>query len=146
MAEIRRSAEAFWQGDSRTGKGQVSTQSDVLNKAAYTWNGRFESEPGTNPEELIAAAHAGCFTMAFASALAKKSLPPETLHTSATLIMEMVDQKWTVTKIRLEVEGRVPNIDAVAFKQTAEEAGEGCPISRLLRPGLKEIQVVAKLL
>ena len=146
MAEIRRSAEAFWQGDSRKGKGQVSTQSGVLNNAAYTWNARFESEQGTNPEELIAAAHAGCFTMAFASALGKKNLPPESLHTSATLIMEMVDQKWTVTTMRLEVEGKVPNIDAAAFEQTAQEAGQGCPISRLLSPGLKEIQVVAKLL
>ncbi len=145
MAEIRRSAEAVWQGDVRAGKGQVSTQSGVLNQAAYTWGGRFESAPGTNPEELIAAAHAGCFTMALSSGLGKKNLPPERLHTVATLIMEMVDQKWTVTKIRLEVEGRVPGIDAAAFQQAAEEAGEGCPISRLLRPGLQEIQVVTKL-
>ncbi len=146
MAEIQRSAEAFWQGDSRSGKGQVSTQSGVLNQAAYTWSGRFESAPGTNPEELIAAAHAGCFTMAFASSLAKKNLTPESLHTSATLIMEKIDQSWTITKMRLEVEGKVPNIDQAAFKQTAEEAERGCPISRLLRPGLKEVQVIAKLL
>ncbi len=146
MADIRRSAEAFWQGDSRTGKGQISTQSGVLNHAAYTWSARFESAPGTNPEELIAAAHAGCFTMAFASTLAKKNLVPESLHTNATLIMEMVDQKWTITKMRLEVEGRVPNMDQATFQQTAEEAEKGCPISRLLRPGLKEVQVVAKLL
>jgi osmotically inducible protein OsmC len=146
MADIRRSAEAFWQGDSRSGKGQVSTHSGVLNHAAYSWSARFEDAPGTNPEELIAAAHAGCFTMAFASTLAKKNLPPESLHTNATLIMEMVDQKWTVTKMRLEVEGKVSNINAAVFQQTAEEAEQGCPISRLLRPGLKEVTVVAKLL
>ena len=146
MADIRRTAEAFWQGDSRSGKGQVSTQSGVLNQAAYTWNARFENAPGANPEELIAAAHAGCFTMAFASTLTKKNMPPESLHTNATLIMEMVDQKWTVTKMHLEVEGKVQNMDQAAFQQTAEEAEQGCPISRLLRPGLKEVQVVAKLL
>lgn len=146
MAEIRRSAEAFWQGDVRGGKGQVSTQSGALSQQAYTWGGRFESAPGTNPEELIAAAHAGCFTMAFSSALGKKNFIPDSLHTRATLIMEMVDQKWTVTKMRLEVEGKVPNIDEATFKMTAEEAEQGCPISRLLRPGLKEIQVIAKLL
>lgn len=146
MAEIRRTAEAHWQGESRSGKGQISTQSGALSQVAYTWGGRFESLPGTNPEELIAAAHASCFTMAFASALGKKNLPPESLHTVATLIMEMVDQKWTVTKMRLEVEGKVPNMDQAAFQQAAEEAEPGCPISRLLRPGLKEVQVMARLL
>jgi lipoyl-dependent peroxiredoxin len=146
MAEILRKAEAFWQGDSRSGKGTVSTQSKALNQAAYTWHARFEDAPGTNPEELIAAAHAGCFTMAFASTLAKKNFIAESLHTNATLIMEMVDQKWTITKIRLEVEGSVPNIDEATFKQTAVEAEQGCPISRLLRPGLKEVDVVAKLI
>ncbi len=146
MAEIKRTAEAFWQGDSRSGKGQISTQSGVLNHSAYSWSARFENGTGTNPEELIAAAHAGCFTMAFASALARRNTPPESLHTNATLVMDMADQKPTITKIRLEVEGRVPNIDAAAFKQTAEEAEKNCPISRLLRPGLQEVTVVAKLL
>lgn len=145
MAEIRRSAEAFWQGDSRSGKGQITTPSGALNQTAYTWHARFEDAPGTSPEELIAAAHAGCFSMAFASALAKKNMPPESLHTSATLVMEMVDGKWTVTKMLLEVEGKVPNIDEATFKSTAAEAEQGCPISRLLRPGLKEVQVAAKL-
>jgi lipoyl-dependent peroxiredoxin len=145
MAEIQRKAEAFWQGDSRSGKGMVSTQSGALDQEPYTWHARFEDAPGTNPEELIAAAHAGCFTMAFAGALARKSFIAESLHTNGTLIMEMIDQKWTVTKMRLEVEGKVPNIDEATFKQIAEEAEKGCPISRLLAPGLKEIQVVAKL-
>ena len=145
MAEIKRTAEAFWQGDVRGGKGQVSTQSGALNKAGYTWSARFEEAPGTNPEELIAAAHAGCFTMALSSALTKKNMPPESLHTNATLIMDMVDGKRTVTKIRLEVDGKVPGMDQVAFKQTAEEAEKDCPISRLLRPGLQDVEVVAKL-
>jgi lipoyl-dependent peroxiredoxin len=145
MAEIRRTAEAYWQGDSRSGNGTLSTQSGALKQAPYTWHARFENEPGTNPEELIIAAHAGCFTMAFASALKKKDFVAESLHTNGTLIMEMVDQLWTVTRIRLEVEGSVPNIDEATFKQTAEEAEKGCPISRLLRPGLQGVDVVAKL-
>ncbi len=145
MADIRRTAEANWQGDSRNGKGTISTQSGELNNTPYTWKMRFENEPGTNPEELIAAAHAGCFTMAFASALARNNHIPERLHTNATLTMEPIDQKQTITKMRLEVEGTVPNIDEATFKRVAEEAEKGCPISRLLRPGLKEVEVVARL-
>ncbi len=146
MAEIQRTAEAFWQGDVRSGQGQISTQSGVMVRTAYSWSTRFENSKGTNPEELIAAAHAACFTMAFASALTRRNTPPVRLHTNAILIMDMADQKPTITKIRLEVEGSVPNIDAAAFTQTAEEAEKNCPISRLLRPGLQEVTVVAKLL
>ncbi len=145
MAEIKRTAEAFWQGDLRGGKGQVSTHSGALNKASYSWSTRFENAHGTNPEELIAAAHAGCFTMALSSALTKKNLVPESLHTNATLTMDNVNGQMTVTKMRLEVEGKVPSIDQATFQQTAEEAEKGCPISRLLRPGLQEVEVVAKL-
>lgn len=146
MTEILRTAEAFWQGDSRSGNGMISTQSGALKQAPYTWSGRFENAPGTNPEELVAAAHASCFTMAFAGALARKNFTPTRLHTAATLTMEMVDQKRTITKIRLEVEGSVANIDEATFKQTADEAEKDCPISRLLRPGLKEVEVVARLM
>jgi len=145
MAEIRRTAEAFWQGDLRNGKGNIGTASGVLHDTPYSFQTRFEDAPGTNPEELVAAAHAGCFSMAFSSALTRSNFPPESLHTTATLIMEKEDAGWAVNRIRLEVEGRVPNIDAATFKRIAAEAEQGCPISRLLRPGLKGIDLVAKL-
>ncbi len=145
MAEIRRTAEAFWQGDLRNGKGNLSTASGVLHDTAYSFSTRFEDTPGTNPEELIAAAHAGCFSMAFSGVLGRNNFTPDSLHTTATLIMERVDSGWSITRMRLEVEGRVPNIDGATFSRLASEAEQGCPISRLLRPGLKEIETVAKL-
>jgi osmotically inducible protein OsmC len=145
MAELQRSANAVWKGDSRSGNGKISTPSGVLQDDAYTYLTRFDHAAGTNPEELIAAAHAACFSMAFASALTRKGFVPDELQTRATLIMEKEDIGWSVTKIRLEVNGKVPNIEVSLFKQTAEEAEKGCPISRLLRPGLKEVVVTANL-
>jgi lipoyl-dependent peroxiredoxin len=145
MTEMQRSANAVWQGDSRSGKGTITTPSGVLQGDPYTYLTRFDNAPGTNPEELIAAAHAACFSMAFASALSRKGFVPDQLQTRAVLTMEKEDIGWSVTKMRLEVDGNVPNITADVFKQTAEEAEKGCPISRLLRPGLKEVLVVANL-
>ena len=139
-----RTAEAVWNGDLKSGKGRMKLGSGAW-EGPYSFSSRFEDGQGSNPEELIGAAHAGCFTMALASGLGKKNLPPERLHTVATLIMEMVDQKWTITKMRLEVEGRVPNMNQAEFQQTAQDAEQGCPISRLLRPGLQNVEVVAKL-
>jgi osmotically inducible protein OsmC len=144
MAQIQRTADAVWQGDSRSGAGKVSTGSGVLKDQAYTWAMRFEDKPGTNPEELIAAAHAACFSMALASGLSKAGFPPDSLHTHAVLTMEQED-RWSVTRIRLEVEGRVPNVDEATFQQQAETAKDNCPISRLLAPGLKGIDLVASL-
>jgi osmotically inducible protein OsmC len=106
---------------------------------------RFEDEPGTNPEELVAAAHAACYSMALASGLSKAGFAPDSLNTHATLIMEQEAAGWTVTRIRLEVEGKVPNIDEAAFLQHAETAKKNCPISRLLAPGLKGIDLAATL-
>lgn len=145
MAEIQRTADAVWQGDLRGGKGTISSPSGVLKEDAYSYVTRFENAPGTNPEELIAAAHAACFSMAFAGALAKKGYTPEWLATHSVLSMDRGEAGFTVNKMRLEVTGSVANIDEATFKQIAEEAEKGCPISRLLRPGLKEIEVVAKL-
>jgi osmotically inducible protein OsmC len=145
MAEIRRTAEATWQGDLRGGKGIISASSGVLRDTPYSFSTRFENAPGTNPEELVAAAHASCYSMALSNILASNNFLPESVHTTATLIMERLEAGWTATKIRLDVEGRVPNIDAAAFQRFAKEAEQGCPISRLLRPGLKEIETVAKL-
>ena len=145
MADIQRTADAVWQGDLRSGKGTISTPSGVLKEDAYSFVTRFEDQPGTNPEELIAAAHAACFSMAFSSALGKQGYTPESLSTHATLTMVRADAGMTVDRVRLEVVGRVPNIDEATFRQIAEEAEKGCPISRLLRPGLREVEVVASL-
>jgi osmotically inducible protein OsmC len=144
MAQIQRTADAVWQGDSRSGAGKVSTGSGVLHDQAYTWAMRFEDKPGTNPEELVAAAHAACFSMALASGLSKAGFTPDSLRTHAVLTMEQ-EARWSVTRIRLEVEGRVPNIDEATFQHEAETAKDNCPISRLLAPGLKGIDLVASL-
>ena len=145
MAEITRTADAFWQGDSRSGQGKVSTGSGAIHEQAYTWRMRFTDEPGTNPEELIAAGHAACYSMALASALKKAGFTAEALRTHAVLSMEQDEGGWSITRIRLEVEGVVPGIDEAAFQQKATEAKDTCPISRLLAPGLKTIDLVAVL-
>lgn len=145
MAQIQRTADAVWQGDSRNGDGKVSTGSGVIRDQAYTWRMRFEDEPGTNPEELVAAALAACYSMALASRLSKAGFIPDSLHTHATLIAEQEEIGWSVTQIRLNVDGVVPNIDEATFQQNAEEAKNTCPISRLLRPGLKGMELLANL-
>jgi lipoyl-dependent peroxiredoxin len=145
MSELTRSATAVWQGDSRSGNGKITTPSGVLQDDPYTYLTRFENSPGTNPEELIAAAHAACFSMAFASALKRKGFVAEQLNTQAVLTMEREEIGWTVMKMHLKVDGKVDNISPEVFKETAVEAEKGCPISRLLRPGLKEITVEANL-
>ncbi len=130
---MKRKASARWQGDLKTGKGSVSTDSGVLENAAYSFTTRFENGKGTNPEELIAAAHAGCFTMALSAELGKSNLVPESLSTTATVTMDKLDSGWTVTESHLEVAGRVPGASADAFQKAAEAAETGCPISRLLK-------------
>lgn len=145
MADITRTADAAWQGDLRGGKGQISTPSGVLQNDAYSFVTRFENAEGTNPEELIAAAHAACFSMAFAGALGRKGYSPESIRTHSTLSMDKTDAGFSITRMRLEVEGQVPNLDQDTFQQIAEEAEKGCPVSRLLRPGLQEVQVIARL-
>ena len=130
---MKRKASARWQGDLKTGKGAVSTDSGVLENAAYSFTTRFENEKGTNPEELIAAAHAGCFTMALSGELGKANLVAESLRTTATISMEKLDSGWTVTESHLEVAGKVPGASDEAFRKAAEAAETGCPISRLLK-------------
>jgi len=130
---MKRKASAQWQGDLKTGKGSVSTESGVLENAAYSFTTRFENGKGTNPEELIAAAHAGCFTMALSAELGKANLVPESLSTTATVTMEKLDSGWTITESHLEVAGKVPGSSADAFRKAAEAAETGCPISRLLK-------------
>jgi osmotically inducible protein OsmC len=137
-----RKASAVWKGSLKEGKGSVSTDSGVLSNTQYSFATRFENGRGTNPEELIAAAHAGCFTMALSAQLGAANLTPESLETSAALTMEKLDAGWTVTKIHLEVTGRVPGADEAAFQKAASDAKAGCPISRLLKA---EITMTARL-
>jgi osmotically inducible protein OsmC len=129
---MKRKASAEWRGDLKTGKGLVSTESGALAGKAYSFTTRFENEKGTNPEELIAAAHAGCFTMALSGELGKAGLVPESLRTTATVSLEKLDAGWTVTESHLDVVGRIPGGSAEAFRAAAEAAEKGCPISRLL--------------
>jgi osmotically inducible protein OsmC len=130
---MKRKASAEWRGDLKSGKGAVSTESGALRSTPYSFTTRFEGEKGTNPEELIAAAHAGCFTMALSAELGKASLVPESLLTTATVTLEKVDADWTITGSHLEVTGKVPGASVEAFRAAAEAAEKGCPISRLLK-------------
>lgn len=129
---MKRQASAEWQGDLKTGKGTVSTESTVLSKTQYSFSTRFESGKGTNPEELIAAAHAGCFTMALSGQLGNAGLTAQELRTTATVTFEKLDAGWTVTQIHLDVKGKVPNADQAAWDKATQGAKTGCPISRLL--------------
>ncbi len=125
---MKRTASAHWDGDLKAGKGSLSTQSTVLNKTQYSFNTRFADGVGTNPEELLAAAHAGCFTMAVTSALTKESITATSLDTEATLTMENL----TVTGIHLSIKGKVPGITAEKFAEVTKGAEKNCIISRAL--------------
>ena len=129
---MKRTASAVWQGDLKSGKGTVSTESAVLSQTQYSFGTRFENGKGTNPEELIAAAHAGCFTMALSGQLGSAGLIPDKLETTATLSFEKLEAGWTVTQIHLYVRGTVPKADAAAWEKATAAAKAGCPISRLL--------------
>ncbi len=128
-----RSASAVWHGGLKDGKGTLSTESGVLSEAQYSFTTRFENGKGTNPEELIAAAHAGCFTMALSAQLTDAKLPPDTLETTAVVTMEKTDDGPTVTKIHLKTKAKVPGAEKEKFDELAKKAKEGCPISRLLK-------------
>ena len=126
-----RSAKADWQGEFKRGGGSVSTETGVLD-APYNFSGRFESGSGTNPEELIAAAHASCFTMALSVGLTQAGHPPEKLETSAAVTVEQVEGGFGITKIALSLTGKVPGLDADGFEEAAQGAKEGCPVSKAL--------------
>jgi osmotically inducible protein OsmC len=123
---------AVWTGSAKDGNGELSTQSETLKDTPYTFDDRFGQGKGTNPEELIAAAHAGCFTMALAFKLAHERFTPEGINTAATLKMEQVNGAWTITSIDLETRARIPGIDAKKFQELAADAKANCPVSRLL--------------
>lgn len=137
-----RKASAVWKGSLKEGKGTISSDSGVLSNTPYSFSTRFENAKGTNPEELIAAAHAGCFTMALSAQLGNAGITPESLETTASLTMDKLDAGWTVTKIHLDVAARIPGVDKAAFDKAAAEAKTGCPISRLLKA---EITMTARL-
>ncbi|MBA5866847.1 MAG: OsmC family peroxiredoxin [Nitrospira sp. CR1.3] len=129
---MKRKGSAVWQGDLKAGKGTVSTESGVLAQTQYSFGTRFENGKGTNPEELIAAAHAGCFTMALSAQLGNAGLTAERLETTATVNFEKLEAGWTVTQVHLDVKGKVPKADAAAWEKATAAAKSGCPISRLL--------------
>jgi osmotically inducible protein OsmC len=128
---MERTASAVWNGSLKEGKGTISTQSGVLKDTQYSFAARFESGIGTNPEELIAAAHAGCFTMALSAQLTGAGFVPDSLETSARVTLDMHD-KPTITKIHLTTKAKVPNIDKAKFDELAAAAKSGCPVSRVL--------------
>ncbi len=129
---MQRKASAVWKGGLKDGKGTVSSASGVLSNTAYSFTTRFENSPGTNPEELIAAAHAACFSMALSAQLGNANLTAESINTTATLSLDKLDSGWTITTIQLDVAARVPKADDAAFQKAANDAKTGCPISKLL--------------
>src|SRR2546427_9564580 len=133
---MKRKASAVWQGGLKEGKGAISTESGVLSQTQYSFSTRFESGAGTNPEELIAAAHAGCFSMAFAAELGKAGLTPESIHTTATVTLDKTDAGWTVTHSHLDVRAKIPGADKAKAIEIANAAKAGCPISRLLNANI----------
>jgi len=137
-----RKASAVWKGSLKEGKGTISSESGVLSNTPYSFSTRFENAKGTNPEELIAAAHAGCFTMALSAQLGNAGITPESLETTASLTLDKLDAGWTITKVHLDVAARIPGADKAAFDKAAENAKAGCPVSRLLKA---EITMTARL-
>jgi osmotically inducible protein OsmC len=140
---MKRKASAVWKGGLKDGKGTISTESGVLGNAQYAFGTRFEEGKGTNPEELIAAAHAGCFSMALSGQLGNAGMTAEQISTTATITLEKTDAGFTVTASHLDVSAKIPGADAKAFEAAANNAKTGCPISRLLNT---KITMDAKLL
>ncbi len=140
---MEKKATAVWLGSLKDGKGIISTESGALSKAPYGFNTRFEGVAGTNPEELIGAAHAGCFSMALSAQLSNAGLTAERIDTQATVSFEKLEPGWTITGVHLDVSAEVPGVDAAKFEEIANNAKTGCPISRVLNT---KITMTAKLL
>ena len=129
---MKRTATAEWRGGLKDGKGEISTQSGVLAKTQYSFGTRFEQGAGTNPEELIAAAHAGCFAMALSMILGEAKLVAESIHVTATVSLEKVETGWTITESHLDLKAKIPGANKETFETAAKNAKAGCPISRLM--------------
>jgi osmotically inducible protein OsmC len=130
---MKRTATAVWNGSGKDGNGNLTTQSTTLNKTQYSYKSRFEEGVGTNPEELIAAAHAGCYTMALAFALQGAGITPESLETTSTITLDVSGQAPTITSSHLVLKAKIPGIDNDKFQQLAKGAEQGCPVSRVLK-------------
>jgi osmotically inducible protein OsmC len=139
-----RSASAVWHGSLKEGTGTISTQSGTLKETQYSFKTRFADGVGTNPEELIAAAHAGCFTMALSSEITKAGATADSIETTALLTLDLTGEKPTITKIHLTTRAKVPGIDKEKFAELAHNAEVGCPVSRVLKAA--EITLDATLL
>jgi osmotically inducible protein OsmC len=130
---MKRTATAAWSGSGKDGNGHLTTQSTTLNNAQYSYKTRFEQGVGTNPEELIAAAHAGCFTMALAFQLQGAGFTPDSLETTATINFDIAMQPPTITQSALVIKGKIPGITNEKFQELVKAAEQGCPISRVLK-------------
>ena len=139
---MERKATAVWQGGLRDGKGTLTTESKVLSNTPYSFSTRFESSPGTNPEELLGAAHAGCFAMALSLNLGEAGIKPQRIETRATITLEKLDSGFTITRSHLDVTVKAPGAERAKFDAAAEKAKAGCPLSKVLRA---EISMNARL-
>jgi lipoyl-dependent peroxiredoxin len=133
---MQRTASAHWSGGLKDGKGALSTQSGVLNQTQYSFSTRFENGVGTNPEELIAAAHAGCFSMALSAQLGNAGMTAESIDTKATLTMDKTEAGFTITSVHLDVKVSIPGADRAKFDEAAQNAKKGCPVSRVLNANI----------
>jgi osmotically inducible protein OsmC len=131
--KIKRKGSAVWQGGIKDGKGSISTESGALNAYPYGFASRFEGQKGSNPEELIGAAHASCFTMALSLILGEAKLTAERMETSAEVTLEQVGGGWAITAVHLTLKAKVPGADQATFENLAGKAKAGCPVSKLLK-------------
>lgn len=145
MPELSRTATSTWTGDLRTGTGRATTPSGALREALVTYPSRFESGEGTNPEELLAAAHAACFSMALAARLSREGATPERIDTKATVTLQVGEAGPRITRVHLETQAKVSGVDEAKFREVAEGAKQGCPVSQLLLPGLESLTLDARL-
>ena len=129
---MKRSGSAVWKGGLKDGKGSISTQSGVLSNTQYGFNTRFEDGPGTNPEELIGAAHAGCFSMALSAQLGEAKLTAESIRTTATVTLEKIGANFSITAVHLDLVAKIPGASRQSFETAANNAKAGCPVSKLL--------------
>ena len=133
---MKRTASAQWRGDLKSGKGTVSASSGVLSNTPYSFQTRFEEAKGTNPEELLAAAHAGCFSMALSAQLGLANLTPESIDTTCTITLEKQPDGFAITSSHLELQARVPGASQEAFDQAVQAAKTGCPVSKLFKTNI----------
>lgn len=129
---MKKTASAHWQGGIKDGKGTISTQSGALKNAPYGFNTRFEGQPGTNPEELLGAAHAGCFSMALSKELGEAGMTAESIETSAEVTLDKQDGSFAITAVHLTLKARIPGADRAAFEKAVAIAKNGCPVSKVL--------------